>query len=154
MPSMTFDREYTENTEETAEGTDYRTGSIPLAGCGKTRKMSLRVYPRAAGATACPRDLRGKGAKPRPHPGYCCCHKVSAGAGQSGFRVRKIRLLRRFAPPASPGESLPSRSGGRGGARNDKVRLFPQPVSYSVRSDLSVISVYSRLFNSSDGAAK
>jgi len=36
--------------------------------------------------------------------------------------VRKPRLLRRFAPPASPWRS-------RGGARNDKSRLFQHPAN-------------------------
>jgi hypothetical protein len=48
---------------------------------------------------------RPKGAKPRPRPGKCNSRKVGAGAGQSGFRVKKTRLLRRSAPPASPGEA-------------------------------------------------
>jgi len=71
---------------------------------------------------------RPKGAKPRPRPGNCISCRVGAGAGQSRFSRRKPEIALSLRSPG-----LARRS--RGGARNDKSRLFPQPTK-----DLSVVS--------------
>jgi hypothetical protein len=82
--------------------------SLPLRPPSRLSSPSPSRSPSRSGGSGgdrLPSCTSGEGSEAPASPGKCNSCTVGAGAGHSGFRVRNTRLLRRFAPPASPGEA-------------------------------------------------